>query len=73
VNYQTNEFELIDSRPATTSDQIVNVTVTGNPSRFVNPTTQFIDGRITWEFSDAEVNEAFTTRIDQIHCVCTHL
>ncbi len=55
-NYQTNAFELLDSRPASTTDEIVSVTVTGDPARFVQAGTREITASVTWispEFSGA--------------------
>lgn len=36
-SYQSNAYELVDVRPATTTDSVVTITATGDLSRFVNP------------------------------------
>ncbi len=37
-NYVTQQYELVDTRMASSGDQIVEVVITSNPSRFINPT-----------------------------------
>ncbi|MEW6199032.1 MAG: C25 family cysteine peptidase [Planctomycetota bacterium] len=47
-NYVTQSFEDADVRPATIVDQTVVVLVSGDPSRFINPTTREMQAQLTW-------------------------
>jgi len=47
-NFQTNSFELVDSRAATTSDSTVTVNATGDLSRFVNQSTGEVRALISY-------------------------
>lgn len=47
-NYDTGEFEEIDSRLTTLIDTVVEVVVDGDPSRFFDPETLEIQAQLTW-------------------------
>jgi len=47
-NYQTGTFEEVDSRTATTTDSMTQVTIFTNGSRFVHPQTGEMHARIVW-------------------------
>ncbi len=44
-NFQTNSYEIIDSRAGTATDVSFEVSITKNPSRFVDPTSRTIRAR----------------------------
>ncbi len=48
MNYQTRQFEAVDTRPASNTDTVVEVNVTGDPARFVQPLTREITADMTW-------------------------
>ncbi|MEM7456567.1 MAG: hypothetical protein AAF456_19640 [Planctomycetota bacterium] len=63
-NYDTDQFEQIDSRNASRfNDQTVEITPTGDVSRFVEPGTNCVEARI--EFSGATQRMQFTANIDR--------
>jgi hypothetical protein len=45
-NFQTNQWEQLDERNSTFGDSTVEVTVTANPSRFIQPGTRLMRARI---------------------------
>lgn len=45
-NWSTNDWELIDTRPASTTDAVALVAVTSNPARFVNSSTHEVKVRV---------------------------
>jgi hypothetical protein len=56
LNYQTQQFETIDVRTASTSDTVVDIAAGGNPARFVQPGTREMTAIVRWhspEFSGA--------------------
>lgn len=63
-NYQTNRFEIMDTRPASTSDTVVTVVGTGDLTRFVQQTgTREITAKVTWT-SDEFSGDPFEWSID---------
>ena len=49
LNVDTQQYEEIDAGPATTTDSVAQVKVTGDPSRFVDPDSLKIKARLTWK------------------------
>lgn len=49
LNFRTREYESIDNRDATTGDEALVITPTGDLSRFVEPLTQRIQTLVTWK------------------------
>jgi len=47
-NYVTGQYEVLDTRLATTSDGTVIVNVSSNPSRFIQPVTMAIGARVSY-------------------------
>ncbi|MGI8923508.1 MAG: hypothetical protein ACR2HJ_05620 [Fimbriimonadales bacterium] len=47
-NYVTGLYEVLDTRPATISDDTVNVTVNSNPSRFIQHLSLAIRARVSY-------------------------
>jgi hypothetical protein len=64
-NYITESFEEVDSRAATTTDSVVEVTVTGDPSRFIDPGNLAMKAQLTWKPSGPVLIWPFTVGIDQ--------
>jgi hypothetical protein len=63
-NFESNQFEEFDSRPAERfSDQVVVVAPTGNLSRFVEPATNAVEARI--RFESTSQRQQFSSNIDQ--------
>jgi hypothetical protein len=48
-NHTNGTFEEVDVRLATDQDSVVAVEVTGDPSRFIHPTTLKMRARVRWE------------------------
>lgn len=48
MNWSTGQYELIDSRLLNGATNTVNITATGAPERFVEPTTLEIRARVRW-------------------------
>jgi len=65
-NYNTNTFELVDTRTATTTDSVVEILVSSNASRFVNSSTGEIKGRAEWSKSGFTPSN-WNVSIDQFH------
>jgi hypothetical protein len=49
-NYDTGNYELIDARPAEISDQPLEITPTGDWSRFIQDGTRLVKARIEWRY-----------------------
>jgi T5SS/PEP-CTERM-associated repeat protein len=65
MNYDTGRFEVVDDRPATRQDSIVEVTITTDPQRFVQTGTDAMQMRVEY-FSPGNVfSPAWGGRIDQ--------
>lgn len=47
-NFITGGFELVDERPVTTSDRSLDITPTGNWSRFIQTGTREVRARVKW-------------------------
>ncbi len=47
-NFTTNSYEIVDSRPATVGDSLVNVVITSNPGRFIESGTNRVRARLLW-------------------------
>lgn len=64
-NYDTNQFEEVDSRPAQRfTDQIVEVTPSGDLSRFVQLGTNSVEAQI--RFQSASPRQRFSSKSDQV-------
>jgi hypothetical protein len=63
LNYQTNQFETIDMRATQNADTIVDVPVTGNVARFVQPGTLEMTARVIVQ-SPGFTGAPFTWSID---------
>jgi hypothetical protein len=64
-NFQTNSYETVDTRPATLTDSIVDIDITTNASRFVQPGTNLIRARITYISSGLVLIYPWLVGIDQ--------
>ncbi len=49
ISFDTSEYELMDSRPASTSDVEVRVNAIGNTSRFIEAGTLKVKARISYK------------------------
>ncbi len=65
-NFQTNQWELVDARPGTVGDTVVEVTVSMDPSRFVQPGTGLVRARLRWKESGPILAYPWLARIDQV-------
>ncbi|HWP31200.1 MAG TPA: VCBS repeat-containing protein [Fimbriimonadales bacterium] len=65
-NYNTNSFELVDTRTASTTDSIVEVLISSNASRFINSSTGEIKGRAEW-LKSGFTPPNWSVGIDQFH------
>lgn len=63
-NYTTQQFESMDTRAASTADTVVEVSVTSNASRFVDPITKAVKARFGYRQSGS--SSPWSMRIDQI-------
>jgi hypothetical protein len=64
-NYNTSSYEIVDERQATTSDSVVEVTVSGDPSRFVDPDTLEMRAQMSWKPTGPILIWPFHVGIDQ--------
>jgi hypothetical protein len=64
-NYDTGEFEEVDSRPSTMGDSVVEVSVDGDPARFVNSETGEIKAELTWMPGPLVIVYPWLVSIDQ--------
>lgn len=63
-NYTSNAYEELDSRMATTSDSVVEVVVTSNPTRFINASGQ-VRALVTYKAAGPVFSYPWLARIDQ--------
>ncbi len=63
LNYQTGVYDQIDVRAAANSDEIVDVTVAGDPAQYVQPGTREVTAKVTW-LSDSFSGPPFAWSID---------
>lgn len=64
-DFQANAYEVLDSRAGTTTDTTVSLTITNNPSRFINQTTREMRMRIQWFDPGTLFAFGWVGRIDQ--------
>ncbi|MGI8923505.1 MAG: hypothetical protein ACR2HJ_05605 [Fimbriimonadales bacterium] len=64
-NYVTGQYEVLDTRLATTSDDTVNVNVTTDTSRFIQPVTMAIRARVSYRTVGATFIYPWLGRIDK--------
>jgi len=64
-NYVTQSYELVDSRPASMTETTVEVTVTGNPARFIEPGTLSMKAQVTWKATGLTMAYPWLIGIDQ--------
>jgi len=48
-NFDTEEWELVDTRPATVSDSSVEIVASGDLTRFIEPGTLAVKAQLTWK------------------------
>jgi len=77
-NYVSGQFELVDTRLTTGTDSVVSVTPTGDPARFVEPGTNTMQARISyenslpfWVFSTQNLYLPYRVRVDHIFWTIT--
>jgi hypothetical protein len=63
-NFQTNAWEQVDARGASSADAVVEVTITSNASRFIQAGTRLVRSRMSW-FDRGVVAPNWLVRIDQ--------
>ncbi len=63
LNYQTGDFEVVDVRPAPNSDTMIESTIVGDPTRFVQPGSREVTAQITW-LSDSFAGTPFNWSVD---------
>lgn len=64
-NYVTQSYEQVDERAATTTDSVVEIIVSGDPSRFIDPGTLAMNAQMTWKPSGPILLWPYTVGIDQ--------
>ena len=62
-NYQTGQYELVDTRDAPIVDEQVVIVPTGDLSRFVEPSTNNIKANVTWR-RETFIRRPFTWSVD---------
>ncbi len=72
-NYDIGQFETVDTRLATSTDSVVTLTPGGDPARFVQPGTNAIQARISyqnslpfWVFNTQNLYLPYRVRADQV-------
>ncbi|MGI8924787.1 MAG: hypothetical protein ACR2HJ_12305 [Fimbriimonadales bacterium] len=64
-DYVTGQYEVLDTRLATTADDTVNVNVTSNTSRFIQPLTMAIRARVSYRALGSTFIYPWLGRIDK--------
>jgi hypothetical protein len=65
-NYQTNTWEVVDTRSASVTDQQVTIDMS-NAARFIAPLTREIRARFTWKQTGPVLAFPWQARIDQAY------
>ncbi|MDQ2985409.1 MAG: hypothetical protein M3R13_01650, partial [Armatimonadota bacterium] len=65
-NYVLGGYELLDTRLATTTDDVVTVTVRTNPSRFIQPGTLAIRALVSYRAVGPAFGYPWSGRIDKV-------
>lgn len=65
-NYQTNSWETVDSRAASTTDTVAEVVINTNAGRFVHPSTLEMQARIAYTASGPILVYPWQVRVDQV-------
>ncbi|MEW6197685.1 MAG: S8 family serine peptidase [Planctomycetota bacterium] len=65
-NYVTQSYELVDSRQASLTETAVQVVLTGDPSRFIDPATLAMKAQIKWQANGPVTGHLWRVGIDQI-------
>lgn len=68
-NYSEWRFERVHVQAATTADSVVEVVVTNNPNRFIDPATRRMIARLSWAPDAFETAGTWSVRIDQAYWV----
>jgi hypothetical protein len=71
-NYTTNAYDTIDSRPITATDQTVDVTITSNPSKYVNPANRNLKSLIEMSPVPARSVRNWFASVDRAVWITTH-
>jgi glucose/arabinose dehydrogenase len=66
-NFQTNTYDLVDSRPGTTGDTEVEVTISTNTARYINQTTREMRMRVEWVDPGSLFSFGWQGRIDLVN------
>lgn len=64
-NFQNDAYEVLSTRLATTTDDTVHVTVTTNPSRFIQAGTRAIRARVSYKALGPSLSFPWSGRIDR--------
>jgi parallel beta-helix repeat protein len=64
-NYETDSYEEIDERTATATDSLVEIYVSDDPSRFIDPDTLEMKAYLKWKPSGPLFVWPFTVDVDQ--------
>lgn len=71
-NYQTNAYDTVDTRAILGTDSITEITITNNPSKYVNATNRHLKARVSIILSLAASRANFNASIDQMNWSVTH-
>lgn len=70
-DYSTNAWVLVDSRPASGTDQTVNVNVTSNVMNFIHSSTRQMQARMSYMDPGTLVTRSWTVNFDMVRWVLT--
>lgn len=65
LNFETNTWQLLDSRNTALSDTEVKVSATGNLQNYVNPDDKSVRVRLSWKAERSSVGLPWTVRVDK--------
>lgn len=65
-NFSSGLYETVDSRGSTTTDSVIQLSVTGNPTRFIDPTTRAMRARVSFRTGLIVNGPRWTASIDQV-------
>jgi hypothetical protein len=71
-NYLTSAYDTIDSRPITTADQTVDVTITNNPSKYINASNRNVKSLIELSPVPQRTVRNWIGSIDRAVWITTH-
>lgn len=71
-NYQTSQYDLVDTRSNTTTDQVAEITITNNPSKYVNASNRQVKAQVEFDVLFSAGTVRWAVFMDRTNWVVTH-